>query len=215
VHDESIYTAYESRLKIMLAQRQRGGKYFNFATKEMQDNQLAVLSCLREQFQERLPGTDVKAPNTFYCFHGPRREYLLSVCSTGLVATRAMDSGDFGSGCYSTLNIEYAIKYSQGVFDDASNQRPTSPDGRYPVIMFAASVGMAYPVTREIDYPAGSNQSNFVGRPLQPSFDCHVACVSERADFQAVSRQECQYVEVVVGQEAQMLPLAILWFELD
>jgi hypothetical protein len=213
VHTASSYAAFDHRMQVMLAQRKRGGRYFNFPTKLMQDNQLAVLNCLREQFHERPPGTDPKAPNTFYCFHGPRREHLESVCSTGLVATNSMDAGYFGSGSYATLNIEYAIKFSKGELDNAGNKRPNSPDGRYPVIMFAASVGMAYPVTREVDYAEGSNESNFFGRPLQPGFDCHVACVSERTDYQAVNRQECQYVEVVIGQEAQMIPVAVLWFE--
>jgi hypothetical protein len=172
-----------------------------------------VLSCLREQFQERAPGTNPRAVNAFYCFHGPRREHLDSVCSTGLVATRAMDAGYFGSGCYSTLNIEYAIKYARGEFDDASSRRPPAEDGRYAVIMFAASVGMAYPVTRDVDYQTDAQKSNFFGRPLQAGFDCHVVCVNESIGCQAVNRQECQYVEVVIDQVSQMLPLAVLWFE--
>jgi hypothetical protein len=210
--EPQMYSAYESRLQIMLTQRQRGGEYFSFPTKDMDNNQLAVLFFLREQFHERRPGTELKAPNTFYCFHGPRREHLESVCSTGLVATKTSDAGDFGSGSYVTLNIEYAIKYSVGELDGADNKRSLSPDGRYPVIMFAGSVGMAYPVTREVDYAVGSNRSNFFGRPLQRGFDCHVACVSQRKGFQAVSSQECQYVEVVVDQQAQLLPIAVLWF---
>jgi hypothetical protein len=50
-------------------------------------------------------------------WHGPRREHLDNICTNGLVATRTMDAGYFGSGCYYTLNIEYAIKYVHGVLD--------------------------------------------------------------------------------------------------
>jgi RNase H-fold protein (predicted Holliday junction resolvase) len=81
------------------------------------------------------------------------------------------------------------------------------------VIMFAASVGMAYPVTRDVDYQTDAQKSNFFGRPLQAGFDCHVVCVNESIGCQAVNRQECQYVEVVIDQVSQMLPLAVLWFE--
>jgi hypothetical protein len=45
-------------------------------------------------------------------------------------------------------------------------------------------------------------------------FDSHVVCVNESSsEFQAVGRKQCQYVEVVVAEEAQMLPVAVLWFE--
>jgi hypothetical protein len=214
LHDNAAYAAYEYRQAQKLNQRMLGGQHFNFATADrLAFQQLQVLASLREQFQERMPGTNPLAVNTFYCFHGPRREHVNAVCTTGLVATRAMDSGYFGSGCYSTLNLEYAVKYSRGEFDDFTKRRPPTPDGRYPVILFAASVGMAYPVTRDVDYPAGANQSNFFGRPLQPGFDCHVVCVNQTAGYQAVNRSECQYVEVVIDQESQMLPLAVLWFE--
>jgi hypothetical protein len=226
VHDTAQYTAYEFKQDQMFRQRVGGGEHFNFDTNTMGADQLRVLSCLREQFQERRPGLNPKAANTIYCFHGPRREHLDNICTNGLVATRAMDAGYFGSGCYSTLNIEYAIKYAHGVLDQ-NNSRPPSADGRYPVIMFAASVQLAYPVTRAVDYPAHDantasssssngrvkNESRFFGRPLERGFDCHVVCVNENTNFQAVNRQDCQYVEVVISQEIQMLPLAVLWFE--
>jgi hypothetical protein len=59
---------------------------------------------------------------------------------------------------------------------------------------------MAYPVTRS-DYgnvPGTElGYSDFFGRPLKRGFDCHVICVNETAGFQAVSRPDCHYVEVV------------------
>jgi hypothetical protein len=213
IHGDSSYSAYEHRQGQMLQQRVKGGKYFNFETRSMSRTQLLVLDGLRQQFLERRLDADPLAVNSFYCFHGPKREHLDSICSTGLVATRDMDAGDFGSGCYSTLNIEYAVKYAHGVFDGDAKRRPPSSDGRYPVIMFAASVSVAYPVTREVDYAPDSNQSNFFGRPLKPGFDCHVACVNRSTNFQAVDRDECQYMEVVIDQQSQMLPVAVLWFE--
>jgi hypothetical protein len=213
LHDESVYAGYETRQGQMLQQRVKGGKYFNFETTSMNKTQLLVLEGLRQQFLERRPDADPLAVNSFYCFHGPRREHLESVCSTGLVATRGMDAGDFGSGCYSTLNIEYAIQYSHGKFDCETNRRPPSPDGRYPVVMFAASTLVVYPVTRDVDYRPDADQSDYFGRPLKPSFDCYVACVNRRTNFQAVDRDACQYMEVVIDQQSQMLPLAVMWFE--
>jgi hypothetical protein len=213
LHGNDDYIAYTARQGKLSSLRQNGGSHFNFfMTRDFNAAQLQVLSALREQFQERPPNTGARAVNTFYCYHGTKAEHVDSICTYGMVATRSMDAGYFGSGCYSTLNIEYALRYAKGEFDAAPRAPPT--DGRYPVIMFAASVSMAYPVTPDVDYSNGVHSpSDFFGRPLQRGFDCHVVCVNQSNGFQAVSRQECQYVEVVIDQESQMLPIAVLWFE--
>jgi hypothetical protein len=219
IHSADYYTSFRTKQARMGAQRQIGGGYFNFGTmSNLNAQQQLVLAALRQQFHERAPSTPFTAPNTFYSFHGPRRENLESMCSTGIVATRGLDAGYFGSGCYSSLNIEYAVRYNRGDFDKTdSPPRTPPPDGRYPVIMFACCVGMAYPVTPEADYGnvvgIEDGYSDYFGRPLKKQFDCHVVCVNEAAGLQAVSRDQCQYVEVVIADESQMLPVAVLWFE--
>lgn len=198
-----------------------GGAHFSHDNETFSDEQYRALSLLRNQFHEKPPGTSNLSVNTVYCFHGPRVENLEAVCETGLSAVRVTDAGYFGSGCYTTLNIEYALHYAYGLYDTEFFTRGPRPSagGRYPVIMFAATVGMAYPVTRTVDYghvpgtPPGF--SDFFGRGLKPSFDCHVVCVNERSSFQAVPRAECEYVELVIAQESQLLPVAVLWFERD
>jgi hypothetical protein len=153
-HSADYYAAFKQKQARMSAQRQKGGSYFNFATmSSFTAKQQLVLSALRQQFHERAPGTPFQAPNTFYSFHGPRREDLESMCSTGIVATRGLDAGNFGAGCYSTLNVEYAVRYIRGDFDKPESPSRLPPsDGRYPVVMFACCVGMACPITREADY---------------------------------------------------------------
>lgn len=216
VHDDEVVTMYTANQNKMSRLRQHGGDYFNFATHTFTAEQLHVLSLLRDQFQERAPGpNNSRGVNTLYCYHGPKREHIASICANGMVATRATDAGFFGCGCYSTLNIEYAVRYAHGDFD-AEGTRP-SPDGRYPVIMFAATVGMVYPVTPGTDYGnvvgIPPRHSDYFGRPLKEGFDCHMACVSQASGFQAVNREQCDYVELVIEQQVQMLPLAVLWFE--
>jgi hypothetical protein len=214
-HAPGRYFGYEDELRRTSNNRLTGFQFFNFAIRQLEKSQLHVLDSLRSQFQERAAGTDPRCANTFYTFHGCRREHVENICRNGIVATRATDAGYFGSGCYSTLNIEYAARYSRGDFDDPPAPRPT-PDGRYPVIMFACFVSMAYPVT-PVDYGhvAGTEEgySDFFGRPLKNGFDCHVICVNEGSGFQAVERSECQYVEIVIDQQNRMLPVAVLWFE--
>jgi hypothetical protein len=219
VHSEDYYSAFAVKQARMSNQRQEGGAHFNYDTKGNLDaQQQLVLSALRHQFHERSPKTALCAPHTFYSFHGPRIENLASMCRTGAVAVRAHDAGYFGAGCYSTLNIEYAVRYARGDFDKPESPRRIPPvDGKYPVIMFACCVGMVYPITPGKDYnnlegiPEG--YSDYFGRPLKRQFDCHVACVNQTRGFQAVNREQCQYVEVVIADESQMLPVAVLWFK--
>jgi hypothetical protein len=214
-HSLGRYLGYEDELRRSSSSRKTGMQFFNFAIRELEKNQLHVLDALRSDFQERPPGTDSRSANTFYSFHGCRCEHVENICSNGIVATRATDAGFFGSGCYSTLNMEYAARYAYGEFDYPSVARP-SRNGTYPVIMFACFVSMAYPVT-PLDYGhepvTRLGHSDYFARPLRTWFDCHVVCVNEASGFQAVERPECQYVEVVIEQQSRMLPVAVLWFE--
>jgi hypothetical protein len=54
------------------------------------------------------------------------------------------------------------------------------------------------------------NRDSSVDR-VERGFDCHKDCENENTNFQAVNRQDHQYVEVVISQEIQMLPLAVVW----
>jgi hypothetical protein len=143
-------------------------------------------------------------------------EGLAGVCQNGIVPQRAIDAGFFGRGCYTTPNIEYAAKYARGDYDPVgAAPRQRSADGCVPVVMFAASVGMAYPVTPAEDYPTpprADGHSIWFGNGLEVGFDCHVACVSEPT-CEAVNRPDCQYMELVVDQQSQLLPVAVLWLK--
>jgi hypothetical protein len=166
LHEETHYSAFTSRQSRLQSLRQLGGDNFNCRTKsDFSDEQRGVLDALRDTFQLRDPGLDPLAPNTFYGFHGPRLETVESICRSGLVATGLTDAGYFGSGCYSTLNIEYAARYSRGDFDGHHRRQPPA-DGRFPVIMFAAVVSMAYPITPDVDYTGLSGNSDWLGLAL-------------------------------------------------
>jgi hypothetical protein len=215
IHSASRYIGFEDELTRTSHLRKTGMPILNFAIRQLEKSQLNVLDALRSQFQERRPGTDPRSANTFYAFHGCRCEYVENICRHGIVNARAKDPGFFGSGCYTTLSIEYAARYARGDFDTSGIPR-TTREGRYPVIMFACFVSMAYPVT-PLDYGKEpgieAGKSDYFGRPLKTGFDCHVICVNEANGFQAVDRNECQYVEVVIEQKCQMLPVAVLWLE--
>lgn len=200
----------------MTGRRTKGGSLFNYNSQAFSQEQLNVLNVLRASFREKEPGAGNRSVNTIHCFHGTRRENVENICENGPVAVGETDDGFFGWGFYSSLNIEYAARYAYGDFDTDADGNETgpraSPDGLYPVIMLAATIGVAYPVTREKDYVAGNDDSRLLGQHLKSEFNAHVACVSDAAGYQAVSRDECEYVELVIEQQAQLLPIAVLWF---
>jgi hypothetical protein len=204
---------YESRQKVLQGLRKDGGSAFNFLTSSMSAEQLHTLGALRERFLERSPAATPQAPHVVYAFHGTRVELMDSICRNGIVAMRETDSGYFGLGCYTTLNIEYAARYAHGEFDaPAPRVRTAHPtDQAYPIIMAAVSVGMCYPVTPGVDYSKrGDGMSDFLGLPLKKGFDCHCAAVCAPS-FQAANHDKMQYMELVVDQEVQVLPVAVLW----
>ena len=154
-----------------------------------------------------------RAVRTFYCFHGCRAEFLDAICAGGLVNLAGeRDRGYIGAGVYTTLNAEYAARYAGGEFGGAW----IGPGTLFPVIMFAACVGTAYPITRARDYTGvrADGHSDRYGLPLIGGFDCHMACVSEANAFESVHHvAQTDYVEVVFDQQHQIVPVAVLWFE--
>jgi hypothetical protein len=224
-HSAAVYSAYMVRQEKLSNLRIKNGNYNGSALQylsKLDDHQAGTLNAFQKYFQERAPGTHPLSVNTFYSFHGTRPEDVSSICENGVIATRTMDEGYFGAGFYSTLNIEYALRYSYGEFDHHEHHRRTTQEGRYPVIMFASCVSLAYPITSAHDYSGAQSttqgrgtqqlQCDWHGKPLRTGFDCHVACVSEAGGYHAVDAHEADYVEVVIEQESQMLPIAVMWF---
>jgi hypothetical protein len=215
-HSSDHYTGFRDAMKRTSNLRKEGLPVLNPAVSKLTHSQLYVLDALRSHFHERPPGTDPRDANTFYSFHGCRWEFVRNMCHHGIVNARSKDPGFFGSGFYTTLNIEYAARYARGEFDPSGAERETR-DGCYPVIMFACFVSVVYPVTPEVDYGTPqctkAGHSQFYGKPLNTGCDCHVSCVHEAKHFQAVDRSACQYVEVVIDQNIQVLPVAVLWMQ--
>ena len=123
------------------------------------------------------------------------------------------DSGFFGKGIYVTPNSEYAAKYAFGHGGIGTNYDPHPHDPTLrAVLLCSVCVGLAYPVTREVDYGGrSSGNSDLYGHPLKSGCDAHLALVHANKGYQAVDHEYAQYGEVVVSQYAAVLPLAILW----
>merc|ERR1712232_727394 len=107
----------------------------------------------------------------------------------------------------------YACRYAIGEFGGG----PVLTSGS--VLLSILSIGLAYPVDRLTDYPRAARadaHSVLFGQPLKTSegFDAHVAAISE-GNFEAADNPaSAPYVEIVVEQESQLLPIAIVDFSM-
>jgi hypothetical protein len=202
--------AFADKQAELMHRREVSGEAFAFDYNTLNAEKLHVLSIVRDQFLETVPGVNPKAGRIFYCFHGTNPNNIEGICRDGL---RLSQYGDKGYGGYATLNLEYAIRYARGDFSWGDRRT-----GRLPAIMLATVASKVYPITPDTDYgrnynvPAG--ESDYSRLPLRDGFDCHVACVNGDVGFPAaVNPDQCQYMDVIVEQSSQVLPVAVLWFE--
>jgi hypothetical protein len=131
-HNARRIDGYEDRVQRISDNRKAGLPYFNFPVREqLGKDQLHVLDVLRSQFHEKPPGTDPRDAHTFYSFHGCRPEHVQNICKNGIVATQATDAGYFDSGCYSTLNVEYAVRYYYTASNHATITSNSSSNHHY------------------------------------------------------------------------------------
>lgn len=111
---------------------------------------------------------------------------------------------------YSTTSPKYACLY--GV--DEFALPPAGLTSGY-VILCLNLVGVAYAIDRVSDYAAGAAHCSLMGQALKPGFDAHVAVVDPNIGYEAAADPDVggQYVELVVEQESQILPIAVVRFD--
>jgi len=148
----------------------------------------------------------------------------MTIAHTGAADLRSTDGGYFGAGIYTTLQAQYAAAYASGILTGAS--APVTSDGCYAVLLCLAAVSNVYPVTRTNDYPEGSRLSVFhckypegsgrKDKALKAGFDGHMVAISEDRAFEAaMPGDHGVWDELVVEQERQLLPLAIVYVRVD
>jgi hypothetical protein len=159
-------------------------------------------------------------------FHGTDEAAAKSIAAYGAKDLRGTDPGYAGAGIYTTIQAEYAARYSD-----------LSRSGC--MVLCAVAVGNVYPISRcdyESPYDAqyykeggrrtaahskfydGTNQSGFA---LKPRYDAHWFTVHaprhDTVDAECYmpgdDRFPACFDEVVVKEEKQVLPIAILEFE--
>eukprot|EP00906_Rhabdomonas_costata_P011692 RCo016651 len=158
--------------------------------------------------------THNRQSNVLLTFHGTGVDGLEHILCAGLQKFCRQDEGYFGYGCYTTPSLEYAAMYASGELGEIG-PRPKNAEGCWPVILFAAAVGLAYPVTRARAYADPRDMygfSKFFGKPLfNGAVDTHVAGVATRYAFQVAPVEEVEYLEIVSAETHALHPLAVLW----
>lgn len=196
----------------------------------LMDDELAakneLLSFLKGEFvTKEWAGVGLGHANVLPVWHGARAEALDSIAETGfavLVNHDDKDPGFHANGRYNTVQSELACLYA------SDYPEPKDPNmlGEYVVLLSAAVVGVAYPITPcTFDYPKGDlpptrpDQCRFYGGSFFKPCDTHVIAVQggnaegrPSSDMLATYPKDATFHELVSAQDAQLLPMAKVFF---
>ena len=149
-------------------------------------------------------------------WHGCSVPVADEIMSKGIANLSNANFDFFGPGIYFTAQPEYAAGYASGVIKD----EPATPTehGEFVILLCAVCVGSVYPITRTADYPSNGNECKFRGRILEAGYDAHYALVDVGTGWQAAKADQplqCHFEELVVEQDAQVLPIAKVYVRAD
>jgi len=185
--------------------------------------------CAIQRLKERFISQQAfERSNVLFAFHGCSPDVAMAIARMGAANLRRTDGGYFGAGIYTTLQAQYAAGYATGLLLPDGQVVMPNPDGCYTVLLCLAAVSNVYPITRANDYPPDSRVSVFHcnfsedsavpidarrDKALKPGFDAHVVAISESSKYQAAMEGDrAVWDELVVDQERQLLPIAIVYF---
>lgn len=161
------------------------------------------------------PGS--RLSNVVPVWYGAREDVLRKISQVGFSALAGAGSGGpgwLGAGRYNALEADLACLTASRY----TSSKPTRAKGEWVVLLSAAVVGLAYPVTPgKVDFPAGPlpptdpKAFRFYGKPFKAPCDTHVAGI-DGSSLLCVSPECARYHEVVSTQDDQLLPLALVFF---
>ncbi len=175
-------------------------------------------------------------------WHGTSHSVALKIATTGFVNVKfnPNDKGYFGSGIYVSPQPRYAAAYVTGlcsvatllsslsapsaslsfasrsvccVLGELSKAAAQTDQKEWVIVMGHALVGLAYPVTRDVDYAAGAKQSLLYGAPMDQVYDTRFVVVDPAKAYQAADdASTLPLQELVFKDEAQLLPRYLVYF---
>ena len=176
----------------------------------------AVKAAMLRHLESQFAAADWDGVRVLPLWHGCSAAVADEIMSKGPAALATLDAGFFGSGIYFTPQPEYAAAYAAGCF--APQFSAPNADGDHVILLCAVCVGSVYPITRAADYPAHGKASKFKGKPLHSGCDAHHALVDSSTSWQAAKTAtplQHHFEEIVVAQEAQVLPIAKVSVKVD
>ena len=177
-----------------------------------------VKTAMLRHFESQFAVTERDTVRVLPLWHGCSASVADEIMSKGPAALAKSDDGLFGAGVYLTPQPEYAAVYSSELFSPQPS--PAAAAGNAVLLLCAVCVGSAYPVTRAADMEVfgGVMQCKYRNRALHPGCDTHHVLVDARMGFSLPpvdSPLEHHFEEVVVAQEAQVLPIAKVTVRVD
>jgi len=127
--------------------------------------------------------------------HGTDAAVAWKILDTGFSALSSLDAGFYGSGIYFTSSAQYALPYYSGKKNPA-------------VLICLAIPGNVYPVT---EHPKSEN--TIMGQPIKSGYQSHYVLTTK--DGNPCTQRAApgsHYDELVLSQEAQVVPIAIIEF---
>ena len=208
-----MLSAFQSRLKQVRAQRGKADGPFNQDFGASDPTKQAMVDMLKGAFVH----ADKDNVNVLLAWHGCDEAVVDDIVAGGAAnLASGNDRGFFGSGICLTRQAPYAAGYSTRLIHGADKWREPNDRGEHVLLLCAVSVGLAYPVSRSKDYAADSNVCSFYGKKLKRGCDTHYVHVSEASGFQAAEDPRIlNFEEVVVDQQAQVLPFAKVYVRVD
>ena len=180
----------------------------------------AVKTAMLRHLESQFAAAERDGVRVLPLWHGCSAAVADEIMSKGPAYLAKTDDGLFGAGIYLTPQPEYAAAYSSQFFSQQPEHRDVA-EGEFVLLLCAVCVGSAYPLTRAADYAVLSDgvlQCKYRSRHLHPGCDAHHVLVDAHKGFsppQVDSPLEHHFEEVVVAQEAQVLPIAKVTVRVD
>jgi len=163
---------------------------------------------LKEAYMEKLTASLARATRLMGregvtpVIQGTREDAAHRIAKNGFGILATRDPGWYGQGIYFTTKFAYAVKYSS-----FAKERGNA------FVIGVAIPGNPYPVTTNKDHPTQS----FLARSCQRGYQSHYTVIDPNEDcYPLLSRpNEDSLDELVMFEPAQVLPLAIVYADLD
>lgn len=176
-------------------------------SEEVHSKEKAALLDLLVQHRVSVPGGRA---DLIWAWHSCDPSAVDEFARAGFANASVAEPGIFGKGHYCHLEAKRACERAVGY--------PATDDGRWCIVLVLVVLGGAVrPISWcERDFhmrdPADPADCKHYGQRLKKPGSAHIVPVQWRGDEYLIAEGPGEYHEIVVDQDAQVLPFAICWF---